>query len=150
MVSMLKHLVVYMSHVQMCLNSSSMYWIHSPKPWIDSCFMMNRFKFFWISISLNQFFFCLNRLTKVSDIHWIDSSFLWVHLKRLTHWIISFFMPCWVIFLLSESIHFILFVRKLCLFTPHYIFSLFHNSKFIESFASILSRSQKFILHTFF
>jgi len=49
-----------------------------------------------------------------------------------------------------ESIRSVKSVRKLCLVTPHYINPSPHNSQLIESFASILSRSQKLTEHIFF
>ena len=49
-----------------------------------------------------------------------------------------------------ESIQLAIFVRILSLLTHYYIYSFSHNSKNIESFASILFRSQKLIAHTFF
>jgi len=50
----------------------------------------------------------------------------------------------------NESIQSVILVRKLSLFSLYYIYSFSHNSKIIESFASILSRSQKLIAQTFF
>ena len=50
----------------------------------------------------------------------------------------------------DESIQSVNFVRKLSIFTLYYIYTSLHNFKIIESFATILSRSQKLIVHTFF
>jgi len=50
----------------------------------------------------------------------------------------------------NESIQPVVFVRQLSLFTLYYINTFLLNFKIIESFASILSRSQKLIVHIFF
>jgi len=50
----------------------------------------------------------------------------------------------------SESNHLAVFRRKFALAFIFYIYSLSHNSQSIESFKSIISRSQKFIVHKFF
>jgi len=50
----------------------------------------------------------------------------------------------------SESIHYVVFGRNFTLTTPLYVYSHPHNTQNMESFASILSRSQKLIVHTFF
>jgi len=52
--------------------------------------------------------------------------------------------------LVSESIHTVNFVRNFSFSTLSYILFSPHISKFIESFATILSRSQKLLVNTFF
>jgi len=44
----------------------------------------------------------------------------------------------------------VVYRQKFALALILYIYSLSHDSQSIESFASILSRSQKIIVHTFF
>ena len=51
---------------------------------------------------------------------------------------------------LNESIHTISFTRKFTLPLLYYINSPPLNTKIIESFATIISRSQKLIVHTYF
>jgi len=124
-------------------------------------YSLNRFNevsdFMWIDShileSIYVWIVSQKSLTYTESIHkyiWIDSflsGFTWNN--SITLWIDSFFLLYWVCFLISESIHpfsesilFVLFVQKLCLSTPHYIFSSSHKSKIIESFA--------IIVHTFF
>jgi len=50
----------------------------------------------------------------------------------------------------NESIHLVVFARKFALALLFYIYSLSHNPKIIESFATILYRSQKLFVHKFF
>jgi len=50
----------------------------------------------------------------------------------------------------SESIHLVVFTRKFTLALIFYIYHFSHNSKIIESFAYILSRSQNLIARKFF
>jgi len=50
----------------------------------------------------------------------------------------------------TESIHLVDFTRKIALGLIFYIYSLSHLPKIIESFATILSRSQKLFVHKFF
>jgi len=50
----------------------------------------------------------------------------------------------------SESIHYVIFGQNFALTTPLFIYSLPHITQIIESFASILSRSLKLIVHAFF
>jgi len=70
---------------------------------------------------------------------------------------VSIFIGLWLVILLSEfihtfseSIHYVVFGRNFALATPFYIYSLHHNTEIIDSFAYILSRSQKLIVHKFF
>jgi len=114
---------------------------------------------------MNRFIFYLNRFINLSDLVWIDSILLWIvsiffwapWVDSIINWHVSFFI---IIFsyliwfesiqIVSESIHTVHFVRKFGLSPCSYILYSPHNSKIIESFATILSRSQKLIVHIFF
>ena len=114
--------------------------------WIVSFLFESSHKTLWL-VS-NRFIRNLNRINLHHGLTWIDSNL---------YWVVSFFMLLWFVFLLSESIHAssesiqsVNFVQKLSLITPYYIYISLHITKSIESFAYILSRSQKLIVHTFF
>jgi hypothetical protein len=102
-------------------------------------------------LSLNRFTVILNRFKHPSgqfesfhtslDLHQSSYNFLLLDLIFLMSESIQ-----WV----SESIQFVILIRKLCLFTLYYINTLPSQLQIIESFASILSRSQKLIVHTLF
>jgi len=97
---------------------------------------------------LNRFLQSLNRINLHPGYTWIDSNMIWIVSSFILFW--SGFWLSESIQAFSESIQFVKFVRKLSLFTPHYIYTPLPFFKVIESFASILSRSQKLIAHTFF
>jgi len=99
----------------------------STHDWIVSIILESYHKSLWLS--LNRFTPTLNRF-----------NFFWAV------WIVSFFT--WHSFI--ESTHVVDFVRKFTLVHLFYKYSLPHNFQFIETFATILSRSQKLIVHTFF
>jgi hypothetical protein len=84
-------------------------------------------------------------------VRWIDSYFTWYY-QSSNH--SSPFQFCLYlsesIQTLSESIHSVVFGWKFALAILFYIYWLPHNTKIIESFASILSRSQKLVVHKFF
>ena len=82
----------------------------------------------------------LNRFILHPWLTWIDSNL---------YWIASIFISLWLAFLLfesihtfSESFHYVVFCQNFALASPFYIYSLPHNTKIIESFAFILSRSR--------
>jgi len=130
---------------------SDYWWIDSKSLWIIS--YMNRLTSLW---NASQ-----NSLTLTESIqlkHESYQSSSWVHLNQFINTLNCFIFHAFsVCFLCSESIqsiiesiHSVKSVRKLCLVTSHYINPSPHNSQLIESFASILSRSQKLIEHKFF
>jgi len=123
--------------------------------WIDSC--LNHFIPSWVISS--------NSMTLFESIHtnsesiqsfilatWIVSNLTW--LSSIFIYFPSFLgLPfcCLNQFTSLMNRFTLLFLCKnLYLVTPHYINPSHHNSQIIESFASILSRSQKLIVHTFF
>jgi len=113
---------------------------------IVSFLLESSHKTLWLS--LNRFIRSLNRINLHPRYIWIDS---------IMFWIVSSFILLWSVFFLSESIQAfresiqsVKFVRKLSLFTLHNIYTSLHISKSIKSFATILSRSQKLIVHIFF
>jgi len=150
-------------------------WVHLLTSWIDSIhyesihpslwLKVNQFTSTWIDSWMNRLFsvwnVSQNSLTCTESIHKrlesYQSSF-WVHLNRLKYVLNRFILHAFLVcFLLSEStqpfsesIQFVYFLRKLSLFTPYYIYTSLHNFKIIESFATILFRSKKLIVHTFF
>jgi len=121
--------------------------LDSIHPWIAS-------KIMWIT---SQKFLTFNE-----SVHYILESYqssswaFWI-VSNL-HWCSSFFITLfpfsvlWFKYIhkLAESLHTVIFVRKFALALSFYIYSLPHITKFIESFATILSRSQKLFVHKFF
>ena len=142
---------------------------HCGSVWIDSLqsesiqwslwLHMNRFTSTWIDS-------CMNRLTKLSDLPWIDSYETWIisifilgSLESIHICIELFHSSCfsglficclnWFKNLVNQFN--LLILCKNWVFSPLTTYTLiFTISKIIESFASILSRSQKLIVHTFF
>jgi len=100
---------------------------------------------------LNRFSFDMNRFNPSS--RQLESFQLSLDLHQS-----SLYLLCLgLCFSVSESIHILIeliqsvgFVRKLSLLTHYYIYTSLITPKFIESFTSILSRSQKLIAHTSF
>jgi len=97
--------------------------------------LVNRFK-----PALNRIIYLLGKLNRLN-----------YHLTRFIPYH-TFLCLLWFesIQTLNKSIQTIHFVWILSLPFPYYIYSSSYNSQFIESFTSILSRSQKLIAHTFF
>ena len=112
----------------------------------------------WIDSYMNRINGCLKRFIKLSDIVWIDSNSDWIVSNIFwVFWVVSFstwhessFTHFESIQSFNESIQSIHFGQKSSLSHCSYILPSPLNSKFIESFASILSRSPKLIAHTFF
>ena len=130
-----------------------LYLLESIHAWIVSFLSKSSHKCLWQT--LNRFAYIYIYIYMYIWIDSLLSVFTWN--DSIPLWIDSFSCTAGFVFLMSESIqpfseliHSVLLVWKLYLFTPHCIFYPSHNSKIIESFASILSRSQKLIVQTFF
>jgi len=80
----------------------------------------------------------------ISYISWLASIFMYSSLSGLG------FLDVWIDSIGQWIDSIFVFVRKLSLLTLYYINTFLLNFKIIESFASILSRSQKLNVHTFF
>jgi len=142
-------------------NNSLSFWNKNGTLWL----LMNRITCIVNRFKLVSNHFHLKRFIKLSELVWIDSNLFWIVSNTFwaiwvdsnISWHVSFFIiifPCLIWFewiqIVSESIHTVHFVRKFRLSPCSYILYYPHNSNFIESFASILSRSQKLIVHAFF
>jgi len=149
----------------LCMNQFNLIWIVSFKSltwygmihdfyesihvWIVSFSFESYHQTLWLS--LNRFTSILNRLRPSSG--QLES----FHISHDLHlsFNLSFclglsFLVFESIQLFNKSIHTFVFLRKFSLTTFPYILSSPHNSQFIESFATILSRSKKLIVHKFF
>jgi len=132
--------------------------------WIDS-HLFESIHIYWIDSCMHRVFSILNRLTKLSDLSWFDlyevlivSIFILGTLESTQIWFESYH-PSYFFGLsfccLNRFKHLVnqfnlLHLCKNWVFLPLTIYTLLLFSKFIESFASILSKSQKLIAYTFF
>ena len=142
------------SYLNQFKSVSDSVWIDSHCIWIDYC--LNRFISSWVvslnSLTVSEPIQCYLESIQssiwgawiVSYISWLASIFMYSSLSGLG------FLDVWIDSIGKWIDSICCFVWKLSLFTLYYINTFLLNFKRIESFASILSRSQKLTVHTFF
>ena len=113
---------------------------------------VNRFMSFWILSHLNRFKIVWIVSWKLSNLCWIDSSFIFSVLNRFKYGLMhinlhsssGFSFRCLKRFKhLMNRFTMLCLAKKIAHPTLFYIYSHFHNTQNIESFASILSRVSK-------